>query len=129
MAKALGIGGAFMKAQNPEALASWYRGALNLDREFGSSNVGGFGFSFYPEELPDSAYLRFSIEEKDNAHFPGPFMFNFVVEDLHGLLDRIVQHGGEVLRSSFVLDGVGEFAWIVDPEGNRVELWEPEQSA
>ena len=129
MAAAIGIGGAFMKAQDPESLASWYRSALNIDKDFGSSNVGGFGFSFYPTELPDTAYLRFSIEGSQNAHFPGSFMFNFIVEDIHGLLDRVITHGGKVLRSSFVLDGVGEFAWIVDPEGNRVELWEPIQTA
>ena len=129
MAKAIGIGGAFMKAKEPEKLARWYLNALNLADDFEPSNVGGFGMSFSPSQLPESAYLRFSVEGLENIHFPGVFMFNFVVEDMDGLLSRIANHGGTILRKGFILEGVGEFAWIEDPEGNRVELWEPENDS
>ena len=114
-----------MKARQPEALAKWYFKAFNLGDEFEPSNVGGFGLSFFPQQLPDSAYLRFSVEGEDSIHFPGAYMFNFIIDDIAGVLDQIEQHDGTILRRDFVLDGVGEFAWIEDPEGNRVELWQP----
>ena len=125
MAKAIGIGGAFMKAADPQKLASWYLEVFQLGDEFEPSNVGGFGVSFLKSQFPESAYVRFSIEGNESIHFPGQFMFNLIVDDIQGVLAQVEDRDGKVLRRNFQLEGVGEFAWIEDIEGNRVELWQP----
>ena len=125
MARVLGIGGAFLKSDTPRELAQWYLDALGLGAEFGPSNTGAFGVPLDPKQLPDTAYVQFSIAPRDSPHFRSEFMLNFVVDDMPGILDRIRTHGGTVLREGFVLDGVGEFAWVADPDGNPIELWQP----
>jgi len=59
-------------------------------------------------------------------HYRGAFMFNFVVDDIEGVLSQIESSGGTILRRDYVIDGVGVFAWFKDPEGNQMELWQPE---
>ena len=124
MAKALGIGGAFLKSKSPEALARWYQKSLNLG-EFGPSNTGSFGVPFKPAALPNSAYIQWSIMPEDTKHYRSDFMFNFVVDDIAGVISQIEENGGKILRKGFVLEGVGTFAWFLDPDGNQMELWQP----
>ena len=124
MAKAVGIGGAFMKAKDPEKLATWYRDTLGLG-EFGPTNTGSYGIALDPKALPGNAYVQWSVMSEETKHYPGAFMFNFVVDDINGVVDRVEEAGGEVLRTDFFLEGVGSFAWFKDPEGNQMELWQP----
>ena len=124
MAKAIGIGGAFMKAKDPEKLASWYQEALGLG-EIGPSNTGSFGIPLDPKKLPSNAYVQWSVMPEETKHYPGSFMFNFVVDDIEGVCAQIDRAGGEILRKDFFLDGVGTFAWFRDPAGNQMELWQP----
>lgn len=125
MARALGIGGAFMKSANPEQLADWYVSVLGLGAHRHNSLTGSFGLSFDPKQLPSNAYVAWSITSKDTKHYTSEFMFNFIVDEIDGVLARIDEAGGEILRRGFVLDGVGTFAWFKDPEGNQMELWQP----
>ncbi len=124
MARALGIGGAFFKAKDPKRLATWYSEALGLG-SLGPSSTRSFGIPLDPRKLPENAYVQLSAVPLDSKHFSTSFMFNFVVDDLAGVLARIEELGGTILRTEFHLEGVGEFAWFKDPEGNQVELWEP----
>lgn len=124
MAKVLGIGGTFFKAEDPEALAIWYAKTLQLG-EFGASNTGSFGVPFDPGKMPPNGYTQWSVVSKESRRFDKDYMFNFIVDDIAEMIEQVTAGGGEILRQGFVLEGVGEFAWFKDPEGNQVELWQP----
>lgn len=126
MAQALGIGGAFMKADNPKELADWYVSTLRLGEPQHHGTTGSFGLPFNPKDLPPKAYVQWSVTPRDSKHYRSDFMFNFIVDDIDGAISQIQQAGGEILRRDFVVEGVGKFAWFRDPEGNQMELWEPE---
>ena len=107
MAKVTGLGGIFFKARDPKGLSAWYAQHLGLRLE-------EFGGALFPE---DTAYFAPSTR---------PFMVNFRVDDLPALLTQLrgagIQVDARVEESEY-----GRFGWIMDPEGNRVELWEPPQ--
>lgn len=127
MGRARGVGGVFFKANDPEQLIDWYRATLGIDVDGPSPHTGSLGVSFEISDLPDDIYLRFAVEPPDTVHFDGGFMINFVVDELDEILANVEDAGGTVLGER-TLDQVGRFAWIVDPERNRVELWQPTES-
>ena len=127
MPRALGVGGVFFKADDPEALMAWYRTALGLTVDGPSAKTGAWGVSFEAAALPDDVYLRLAAAPPESRHFDGQFMINFIVDDLDGVLANVREHGGVVLGET-ELDGVGRFGWFTDPNQNRVELWEPVDS-
>lgn len=120
MAKAIGIGGIFFKAQDPKALAAWYGKHLGLE-------ITDFGGAMFAEDAKRPGCTLWSPFKSDTKYFEpstNPYMINFRVDDLHALLAQLreagVQVDDKVDESSF-----GRFGWIMDPDGNRVELWEP----
>jgi predicted enzyme related to lactoylglutathione lyase len=120
MAKATGLGGAFLRADDPKALHAWYDKQLGLkaDEAAGGSIV-----------LPAEAHrgsIIVAFFPRPSKYFPEtqPAMLNFQVDDLNGLLDALIAAGVEVDPKRETYD-YGRFGWFVDPEGNRVELWEP----
>jgi predicted enzyme related to lactoylglutathione lyase len=118
-----GIGGIFFKAEDPEATREWYRQHLGIAGE-------GPGVNFFWRERGNSDLLGFtvwSIFPADTEYFGADeqeFMVNYRVRDLDALLARLeeegIQHAGEIEEYSY-----GRFAWILDGDGRRVELWEP----
>ena len=122
--KVLGVGGVFFRSKNPSKLAAWYRDALGLETEaWGTTH----GTSFSPEEMPANAFTVWSTFASDTEYFGDPqqsFMINLVVDDLDLALDNVRKAGGEVIAEKEEHD-FGRFGWIIDPDGNRVELWEP----
>jgi predicted enzyme related to lactoylglutathione lyase len=124
MAKVLGIGGVFFKAEDPEELMRWYERSLGVAPR-GPSHTGDWGVSLDLKELPREAYVQWSATPHGSRHFDGDFMFNLVVDDIDGALTQIEEHGGTIVARDFELENVGRFAWFMDPEGNRVELWQP----
>lgn len=124
MKRVTGIGGVFFKAKDPQALLAWYKDRLGIDVQ----EWGGAVFSWADAEgNPSGGMTVWSIKsEQDESCVPSnkAFVVNYRVADLHGLLDLLRQEGCEVLdkvdESEF-----GKFGWVVDPEGNKVELWEP----
>jgi predicted enzyme related to lactoylglutathione lyase len=121
MKRVTGIGGVFFKSQDPEKLYKWYETHLGIKREhgavvfewkeLGSDVTGQTVWSLFPRA---SKYF-------DPSH--AGFMVNYRVDDLDTLLTVLKQEGVEVDRRED--SEYGRFAWIMDPEGNRVELWEP----
>ena len=112
-----GFGGIFLRAENPKALYEWY------ERHLGLVNAGGaFGFP-PPTQHPQ---VVFSFFKPDNAYFPPAqkAMINLQVDDLDGLLDRLKAEGVTVDPKRDIYD-FGKFGWITDPEGNRIEIWQP----
>ena len=122
--RALGIGGVFFRSSDPVQLGEWYRAHLGLDIEaWGDTR----GTSFAPHDMPENAFTVWSAFGRDTQYF-GPsgqsFMINLVVDDLDAALLRVKLAGAEVLEEREEAD-FGRFGWFVDPDGNRVELWEP----
>jgi predicted enzyme related to lactoylglutathione lyase len=124
VAKVIGIGGVFFKAKDPETLRAWYRTHLGIDVE----PWGGFAFRWPDMQMPGrNAATVWSIFPDSTNYFApsqAPFMINYVVADLAGTLAELRQSGcavdDRVEESEF-----GKFGWVVDCEGNRIELWEP----
>jgi predicted enzyme related to lactoylglutathione lyase len=122
MAKALGVGGIFFKAQDPAALAGWYARVLEIDID---ASFGGTTFA--PGAMPAGAitvWAPFSASTDYFAPSANAFMFNLVVDDLREALKQVVAGGGTVV-GDVVEEPYGDFGWFVDPEGNKVELWQP----
>jgi predicted enzyme related to lactoylglutathione lyase len=113
-----GFGGVFLRANDPKALYEWYVTYLGLVKSEG----GSYAFA-PPARHPE---IVFSLFKQDNAYFPPTqkAMINLQVDDLDGLLDRLTAAGVTVdpKRESY---DFGNFGWITDPEGNRIELWQP----
>jgi predicted enzyme related to lactoylglutathione lyase len=119
MAKAVGVGGVFLKARDPKALAAWYAQNLGIMQgEDGSLTFDG------PASTGMTVFAHFPADTKYFGSGPQQAMVNFRVDNLDELLAALTAAGAEVdpKREDY---GYGRFAWIVDPEGNRVELWEP----
>jgi predicted enzyme related to lactoylglutathione lyase len=116
MAKVTGLGGAFLRVADPKALYAWYEKHLGIG--------GEHGFIF-PHET-QKASIAVSFFPKTSDYFPvtQPAMLNFQVDDLDGLLDKLIAAGVKVdpKREDYEY---GRFGWFEDPAGNRVELWQP----
>jgi predicted enzyme related to lactoylglutathione lyase len=119
-----GIGGIFFKANNPEQLREWYRRHLGVPIE----DWGGAAFQWQSEQNPTGTGTTvWSIFEPDAKYFgPGAsrFMINFRVDDLHALLALLREEGCQVEDKTEDSE-FGKFGWVTDPEGTRVELWQP----
>jgi predicted enzyme related to lactoylglutathione lyase len=120
MARVIGLGGIFFKARDPKSLGDWYTKHLGLV-------VADFGGAMFEEDAQRPGCTLWSLFKEDTQHFAPstkPFMVNFRVDDLDTLLAQLrgagVQVDEKVDKSEY-----GNFGWIMDPEGNRVELWEP----
>jgi len=123
MKRVTGIGGVFFKAKDPKALGEWYRKHLGMDVE----NWGGVAFRWADDPSGGRGTTVWCPFKQDTKHFEpstAPFMLNLRVADLDGLLPLLGAEGCTVLDK--VQDSEdGKFAHIVDPEGNKLELWEP----
>ena len=124
MKRVVGIGGVFFKAKNPEILRAWYRDHLG----FSLSEWGGAVFEPNgTHEQHDNEQTAWSLFPSDSDYFAPstqPFMINYRVEDLHALL-ALLRAEGCAVDTKIDESEYGKFGWVMDPEGNRVELWEP----
>jgi len=124
MKRVTGIGGIFFKAKDPKAMQAWYKRHLGIDVQ----DWGGAAFPWTDADgKPVGGTTAWLIDPADTDHFaPGPasFMVNYRVADLHGLLKALKEEGCKVLDKVDESD-YGKFGWVLDPEGNKVELWEP----
>ena len=122
MAKVTGIGGVFFKSLDPQALREWYRDLMGFDVQ----SWGGTQFLFNRRDRPGIGYTVWSPFEADTKYFEPsrqPFMLNLRVDDLDGMLAQLRNAGAEVLDRRE--DGEnGKFGYVLDPEGNLLELWE-----
>ena len=122
MKRVTGIGGIFFKSRDPAALGAWYRDHLGLD-------VGDWGGAVFEWGGPGSGkgMTIWSVFKSDTTYLePGTasFMVNFRVADLHALLAALRAEGCNVEARTEESEQ-GRFGWVIDPEGNKVELWEP----
>jgi predicted enzyme related to lactoylglutathione lyase len=122
--QALGVGGVFFRSADPAKLGTWYQQHLGFDIEdWGGTN----GASFSPSTMPPNAFTVWGAFSADTEYFGDPqqaFMINIVVDDLEAALANVAAGGARVVPETEDHD-YGRFGWFEDPEGNRVELWEP----
>jgi predicted enzyme related to lactoylglutathione lyase len=124
MKRVTGVGGIFFKAKDPKALQAWYKQHLGIDVQ----SWGGAAFE-WSDALgnPIKGTTAWSIsgaESKQFAPSESTFMVNYRVADLHALLSALRDEGCNVLENTDDSE-YGKFGWVMDPEGNKVELWEP----
>jgi catechol 2,3-dioxygenase-like lactoylglutathione lyase family enzyme len=119
MAKIIGLGGIFFQSSNPEKLRAWYKEVLGLHSE-------SWG-AIFPFQENEPGYQVWSVFPKDAKYYApstSPFMVNLRVDDLDAFLEEIKKKNvtlvGDPDSGEF-----GKFAWILDPDGNKLELWEP----
>ena len=121
MAKVIGLGGVFLKCKDPDALKQWYVDNLGMpDSDYP-------GISLPHADLEKDGYSVFGLFKTETEYFKPSsreFMVNLMVDDLDGALARVAAAGaelvGDIEDSEF-----GKFGWFMDPDGNKVELWQP----
>ncbi|MGH8090986.1 MAG: VOC family protein [Rudaea sp.] len=124
MKRVTGIGGVFFKSKDPQALGAWYKTHLGIDVQ----EWGGAAFRWQGPDNPNgvgtTAWNPFAEDTGYFAPSSSSFMINYRVADLHALLAALRAEGvrveDKVDESEF-----GKFGWIIDPEGNKIELWQP----
>lgn len=117
MAKVTGLGGVFYVVKDPEATRLWYREVLGIEGEYGPQLM----WSEEPKEQPYSLVSHF----KDDDYIKpgvGGFMINLRVDDCDAMVEQLKAKGVDVLDSAD--EGYGKFAWLLDPDGIKIELWE-----
>ncbi len=124
MKRVTGIGGIFFKAKDAPALHAWYRRHLGIDVQ----DWGGASFTWADGEgkpvAGTTAWLVTPESSRQFAPSTAPFMVNYRVDDLDALLEVLREEGCDVLKKADDSE-YGKFGWVVDPEGNKVELWQP----
>lgn len=124
MAKVTGIGGVFFKSRGDRAaLADWYRKHLGMTLEA----FGGAVLRWPDDKADDRGLTVWHVADSDTSWFSpssSSFMINYRVDDLAGLLAQLQASGVQVVGGPESHEN-GKFAWIMDPDGNKVELWEP----
>ena len=120
MAKVLGVGGVFFKSPAPKRLYDWYAKWLGMEFE-------NWGTAYYPKTMPANGQTVWSAFPAETKYF-GPstkdFMFNLIVDNLAEAIEQVKSGGAEVIGNIEKLE-YGLFGWFIDPDGNKVELWEP----
>ncbi len=124
MAKVTGIGGVFIKSSgDKEALAEWYQKNLGMNFE----DFGGAIFNWKDDHSNDGGLTVWHTSDKDSEWFSpsqSAFMINYRIDDMVGMVEQLKTNGVELIAGPESHEN-GKFAWIMDPEGNKVELWQP----
>lgn len=124
MKRVAGIGGISFKAKDAPALQAWYMRHLGIDVQA----WGGTAFKWVDAQgKPAAGTTAWSISPQESDYFApstASFMVNYRVEDLHALVRVLKEEGCNVLAKVDESE-YGKFAWVIDPEGNKVELWQP----
>jgi len=119
-----GIGGIFVTSKDPKALAAWYRDVLGLKMEAWGGALLRYDAPGHPEHVVWSGFKQGS---KYLAPSTREFMLNFAVDDLDAFIARLKAKGVAILKRDDS-DPSGSFAWILDPDGTKIELWQPKKN-
>lgn len=124
MAKVTGIGGVFFKSrEDNKALAEWYKRHLGFDL----ADFGGAILSWPDDAQSDGGMTVWHVAEKDTDWFApsmASFMINYRVDDMDGMIKQLTTADIDIISGPETHEN-GTFAWIMDPEGNKIELWQP----
>ena len=124
MARVTGIGGVFFKSTaDHKALAEWYSKNLGIQCE----PWGGAILKWSDDKSADNGVTVWHVAEKNTEWFSpstASFMINYRIDSMSEMVKQLQQNGVEILKGPESHEN-GTFAWIVDPDGNKIELWEP----
>lgn len=120
MERVIGIGGIFFKARDPERLKAWYRDHLGVPVD----EHGFVSFATKDDPGPSLVWQPFPRDTTYFAPSEASFMINFRVKDLRAMLAQL-RAAGAAVDEKVQEESYGKFGWVMDPEGNRIELWEP----
>lgn len=123
MSRVIGIGGIFFKSKDPGALQKWYQEHLGVALQ-------DWGGAVFPWSKPDGMTVWNIFPAASDCFSPSaaPFMVNYMVDDLHGFLAKLRLEGCEV-DAKVEESEFGTFGWVMDPDGNRIELWQPPEAS
>ena len=124
MAKVVGVGGVFFRTKSPRDMAEWYSKWLGVPID---PEKPTWGASFQPSDVPSGGLQVWSPFEESTTYLDPSeksFMFNLIVDDLEGALKQVAEGGAEGVGDIVDME-YGSFGWFMDPEGNKVELWQP----
>lgn len=123
MERVTGIGGVFFKAKDPQKTMAWYREHLGIECQHGCA-VFAWSEANRPEAKGMTVWTPFASDTKYFEPSQAPFMINYRVENLDRMLAQLRALGAQV--DPRVEDSeFGRFGWVMDPDGNRIELWQP----
>ena len=105
-----------MRATDPMGLSAWYRDCMGLDADENG---------LWSQEAGQTVFATFDSETDNFGTRTQQTMLNFRVRDLDAMLEQLRAKGADVVDETQSMEGVGRFGWVTDPEGNRIELWEP----
>ena len=118
-----GVGGVFVTSKDPRALAAWYRDVLGIPLEAWGGAILRYDAPGHP---PMALWNAMPVGSDEIAPSKREFMINFAVDDLDAFVARLTAKGVTILKREG--DKTGKFAWILDPDGTKVELWQPRAS-
>jgi predicted enzyme related to lactoylglutathione lyase len=118
MERVLGVGGYFLRAADPVALGAWYRDCLGLDADENGLWRQEAGVTVFATFEAGTGYFGSRAQQT---------MLNFRVRDLDAMLAQLRAKGADVASETQDMEGVGRFGWVTDPEGTRIELWQPSE--
>ena len=116
MERVVGIGGWFIRAADPDRLRAWYRDVLGFELDAHGS---------WPTEPGPMVFAVFDADSEEMGAPTQGTMMNLRVRDLDAMLAQLRAAGAAVDDDVQEMDGVGRFGWVTDPEGTRIELWQP----
>jgi predicted enzyme related to lactoylglutathione lyase len=116
MERVLGIGGYFLRAADPTTLGAWYRECLGLDADENGLWDQAPGPTVFATFESGTDYFGARTQQA---------MLNFRVRDLDAMLAQLREMGADVVEDVQEFESIGRFGWVLDPEGNRIELWQP----
>ncbi len=122
MAQVTGVGGVFFKSDDPKVLGAWYAKWLKIDVD-----PSWGGASLQPAAMPEKGYTSCSPFKASTTYFEpseSDYMINLIVDDLTGALQQVEEGGATLVGKREELE-FGSFGWFMDPDGNKVELWQP----
>ena len=120
MAKVLGVGGVFFKSPDPKRLYDWYAKWLGMEFQ-------DWGLASFPKDMPANSQTVWSAFDVGTKYFDPSekgFMFNLIVDNLEEALKQVKEGGAEIIGEIERME-YSSFGWFMDPDGNKVELWEP----
>lgn len=115
-----GVGGVFVQSKDPKALAAWYRDVLGIDVQSWGGAMLRYDAPGHPDMVVWSAFGEHSDQPKPSTR---PFMINFAVDDMDAFVRRLESKGVTILKRDDT-DPYGRFAWVLDPDGTKLEFWQ-----
>ena len=124
MAHITGVGGIFFKSPDPKKLAAWYRDVLGVNIETWGGAMLSYDAKGHPPVLVWNAFPQ---DTKSFLPSKREFMLNFAVDDMDAFVAMLKSKHVEILKRDDESDPSGRFAWIMDPDGTKIELWQPKK--